>query len=54
MNASSPKVALVTGANGITGNAIVDYLVKRPTSEWSTYPSCDLGALNANQFLGAA
>ena len=32
----SPKVALVTGANGITGGAIVNYLVTNTTpQEWS-------------------
>ncbi|KAE8370812.1 hypothetical protein BDV27DRAFT_164979 [Aspergillus caelatus] len=29
------KVAFVTGANGITGGAIVDHLIKQPHSEWS-------------------
>ncbi|BCS30681.1 SDR family oxidoreductase [Aspergillus puulaauensis] len=29
------KVALVTGANGISGYAIVEYLCKQPESEWS-------------------
>lgn len=28
------RVALVTGANGITGNAIVEHLVRQPKSEW--------------------
>ncbi|KAF7590620.1 hypothetical protein BBP40_002615 [Aspergillus hancockii] len=30
-----PKVALVTGANGITGYAIIEYLIRRPETEWS-------------------
>ncbi|KAF5024132.1 hypothetical protein F66182_3766 [Fusarium sp. NRRL 66182] len=29
------KVAFVTGANGITGNAIIEHLVRQPESEWS-------------------
>ncbi|CAG9946906.1 unnamed protein product [Clonostachys rosea f. rosea IK726] len=29
------KVAFVTGVNGITGNAIVEHLIREPTSEWS-------------------
>ncbi|CAK44055.1 hypothetical protein M747DRAFT_357323 [Aspergillus niger ATCC 13496] len=29
------KVAFVTGANGISGSAIVDYLVKQPANEWT-------------------
>ncbi|KAF4975664.1 hypothetical protein FZEAL_7554 [Fusarium zealandicum] len=29
------KVAFVTGANGITGNAIIDHLIRKPESEWS-------------------
>lgn len=28
------KVAFVTGANGITGNALIEHLVRQPTSEW--------------------
>ncbi len=31
---STSKVAFVTGANGITGSAIVDHLVKQPYREW--------------------
>lgn len=31
---SGSKVALVTGANGISGHAIVEYLVKTPKTEW--------------------
>ncbi|KAG8163154.1 hypothetical protein KVR01_007632 [Diaporthe batatas] len=30
-----PKVAFVTGANGITGNALVEHLIRQPESEWS-------------------
>ncbi|RSL41292.1 hypothetical protein CEP53_012842 [Fusarium sp. AF-6] len=29
------KVAFITGANGITGNAIVENLIRKPESEWS-------------------
>ncbi|KAF5230059.1 hypothetical protein FANTH_13989 [Fusarium anthophilum] len=29
------KVAFVTGANGITGNAIIEHLIRKPESEWS-------------------
>ncbi|CAK7224271.1 hypothetical protein SEUCBS140593_005518 [Sporothrix eucalyptigena] len=29
------KVALITGANGITGNALVEELIRQPESEWS-------------------
>ncbi|RDW74616.1 SDR family oxidoreductase [Aspergillus mulundensis] len=29
------KVALVTGANGISGHAIVEYLIRTPKNEWS-------------------
>ncbi|SPJ77037.1 uncharacterized protein FTOL_06263 [Fusarium torulosum] len=29
------KVAFVTGANGITGNAIIEHLIRQPHSEWS-------------------
>ncbi|KAI9037862.1 SDR family oxidoreductase [Aspergillus affinis] len=29
------KVALVTGANGISGHAIVEHLIRQPKSEWS-------------------
>ncbi|KAJ4191687.1 hypothetical protein NW759_016670 [Fusarium solani] len=29
------KVALVTGANGITGNAIIEYLIRQPSTEWT-------------------
>lgn len=28
------KVAFVTGANGITGNAIIEHLIRKPESEW--------------------
>lgn len=33
------KVALVTGANGITGNALVEHLICQPASEWSVNKS---------------
>jgi len=29
------RVALVTGANGISGNAIVEHLIRQPKSEWA-------------------
>lgn len=28
------KVAFVTGANGITGNALIEHLIRQPASEW--------------------
>jgi hypothetical protein len=28
------KVAFVTGASGITGNAIIEHLIRKPASEW--------------------
>lgn len=28
------KVAFVAGVNGISGSAIVDYLIKQPANEW--------------------
>jgi hypothetical protein len=28
------KVAFVTGANGITGNAVIEYLIRQPKEEW--------------------
>lgn len=28
------KVAFVTGANGITGNALIEHLIRQPSSEW--------------------
>lgn len=35
------KVAFVTGANGISGNAIVEHLIRTPENEWycTTSPS---------------
>ncbi|KAJ5080948.1 hypothetical protein N7456_013658 [Penicillium angulare] len=32
---SDPKVAFVTGANGISGNALVEHLIRTPKTEWS-------------------
>jgi len=29
------KVAFVTGCNGISGNAIVEHLIRTPKTEWS-------------------
>lgn len=35
MSLSKPaKVAFVSGANGITGFAIVEHLLRQPKSEW--------------------
>ncbi|KAJ6009000.1 nucleoside-diphosphate-sugar epimerase GsfE [Penicillium canescens] len=34
-NSDLPKVALVTGVNGISGHAIVEHLIRRPETEWS-------------------
>lgn len=34
MSSTSPRVALVTGCSGISGNAIVEYLIKQSRSEW--------------------
>jgi len=31
----SPKVAFVAGCNGITGNAIVEHLIRQPKEQWS-------------------
>ncbi|KAF9890060.1 hypothetical protein FE257_006740 [Aspergillus nanangensis] len=28
------KVAFVTGCNGVSGNAIVEYLIRQPKEEW--------------------
>jgi hypothetical protein len=30
----SPKVAFVTSANGITGHAIIEHLIRKPEKEW--------------------
>ncbi|GIJ85085.1 hypothetical protein Asppvi_003940 [Aspergillus pseudoviridinutans] len=35
MSLRSEKVALVTGANGISGFAIIEHLVRQPKEEWS-------------------
>ena len=35
MSPPGPKVAFVTGANGITGNAIIEHLIRQPKTEWS-------------------
>ncbi|KAF3349230.1 hypothetical protein VD0002_g1134 [Verticillium dahliae] len=35
MSPTHAKVAFVTGANGITGNAIVEHLIRQPATEWS-------------------
>lgn len=29
------RVALVTGANGISGNALIEHLIRQPKSEWA-------------------
>lgn len=31
---TAPKVAFVSGANGISGHAIVEHLLRLPESEW--------------------
>ncbi|KAJ6194059.1 nucleoside-diphosphate-sugar epimerase GsfE [Bipolaris maydis] len=31
----APKVALITGANGISGHALIEHLIRQPRSEWS-------------------
>ncbi|KAF5250379.1 hypothetical protein FANTH_4412 [Fusarium anthophilum] len=35
MPAPKGRVAFVTGVNGISGNAIVEYMIRQPKSEWS-------------------
>ncbi|KAL4920529.1 hypothetical protein BDW62DRAFT_7278 [Aspergillus aurantiobrunneus] len=35
MSTPKPKVALVTGVNGISGNAIVEHLIRTHKTEWS-------------------
>ncbi|KAK5046575.1 hypothetical protein LTR84_007336 [Exophiala bonariae] len=35
MPLQNPKVAFVTGCNGISGNAIVEHLIRQPKEEWS-------------------
>lgn len=30
----APKVAFVTGANGISGHAIIENLIRTPSHEW--------------------
>lgn len=30
----APKVAFVTGGNGISGNALVEHLIRQPEHEW--------------------
>jgi hypothetical protein len=37
MSSTKPKVAFVTGANGISGNAIVEHLIRTPKAEWLVY-----------------
>jgi NAD(P)-dependent dehydrogenase (short-subunit alcohol dehydrogenase family) len=34
MSPLSGKVAFVTGANGITGFAIIEHLIRQPKAEW--------------------
>lgn len=29
------RVAFVTGANGISGNSLIEYLIRQPETEWS-------------------
>ena len=35
MPLSPPKIAFVTGCNGVSGNALVEYLLRRPKEEWA-------------------
>lgn len=35
------KVAFVTGANGISGYAIIEHLVQQPKEEWYVSFLCD-------------
>lgn len=34
VRAKAPKVAFVAGSNGISGHAIVEYLIRQPEEEW--------------------
>lgn len=34
LSGKAPRVALVTGCNGISGYAIVEHLTKQPETEW--------------------
>jgi len=34
MALSAPKVAFVAGCNGVSGNAIVEFLIRQPKEEW--------------------
>lgn len=34
VRAKEPKVAFVAGSNGISGHAIVEYLIRQPEEEW--------------------
>lgn len=50
------KVAFVAGVNGISGSAIVDYLIKQPANEWYViyFPlPCSLQASPTHQNLRA-
>ncbi|KAF4769852.1 hypothetical protein HAV15_011501 [Penicillium sp. str.  len=47
LNSPSSSVAFVAGANGITGHAIVEYLTRRPETEWSKIIITSRRPLNA-------
>ncbi|KAJ5489905.1 hypothetical protein N7453_010730 [Penicillium expansum] len=47
LDSPSSGVAFVAGANGITGHAIVEYLTRRPESEWSKIIITSRRPLNA-------
>jgi len=34
MGYTKAKVAFVTGVNGISGNALVEHLIRTPKTEW--------------------
>ncbi|KAF4548074.1 Hypothetical protein D9617_32g091940 [Elsinoe fawcettii] len=34
MTTTRPKIAFVTGCNGVSGNALVEYLIRQPKQEW--------------------
>ena len=39
MPLAKPKVAFVAGCNGVSGNAIVEYLIRQPKDEWLVFSS---------------
>ncbi|KAH7349492.1 hypothetical protein B0T11DRAFT_131614 [Plectosphaerella cucumerina] len=42
-----PKVAFITGANGITGTALIEHLAKSGTDEWSSIIATSLSPLKS-------